>query len=86
MPVSGVWINCEPGEAERIRALINARTELEVRQAAGGDLVVVTDTRTLEEDRAQVRWLETIEGVRSVLVAFSNVEDLAESACTRGER
>ena len=84
MPVSGVWLNCEPRDAERIRALIDARSELEVRQADGGDLVVVTDTRTLDDDRAQVRWLETIDGVRSVFVAFSDVEDLAESACTGG--
>jgi len=53
-----------------------ARTRCEIRERRENALVVVTDTATLDADRAEVEALSTIEGVLAAHVVFSNIEDL----------
>ena len=84
MPVSGVLLTCGENAVAAVRQAVFARPRLEVRDGAGPMLVVVTDTATLDDDRAEVNWLATLPGVLSTFVAFSNVEDLAETARTTG--
>lgn len=48
-------------------------------------LVVVTDTPTLAADREEIDWLESLPGVASASVTYTNIEDLAETASAAGE-
>lgn len=84
MPVSGVLLTCREDAVEAVRQAVFARPLLEVRDGAGPMLVVVTDTKSLDDDRAEVDWLATLPGVLSTFVTFSNVEDLAETAHSAG--
>ena len=84
MPVSGVLLTCRENAVEAVRKAVFARPRLEVRDGAGPMLVVVTDTVSMDDDRAEVDWLATLPGVLSTFVAFSNVEDLAETATAAG--
>ncbi len=86
MPISGVIVTYKDGATDAVRRAIEARPGVELRESRGTALVVVTDTATLEEDREQVRWLDGLPGVLSVFVAFTNVEDLAESSVASGGR
>lgn len=76
MPISGVLLQCDP---ERLTAAVQgvvARTRCEIRERRENALVVVTDTATLDADRAEVEALSAIEGVLAAHVVFSNIEDL----------
>ena len=80
MPISGVLLACYTGRLEAVRAAVNARSLSEPHEAPGNALVVVTDTTTLDEDRAEVDALSRLDGVVAAHVVFSHVEDLAEAA------
>jgi len=85
MPITGVLVTCREHRASRVRSLITKRPRLEVRNQNGNMLVVVTDTPTLAADREEINWLESLPGVASALVAYTNIEDLAETASAAGE-
>ena len=55
---------------------IVARPASEIRQRIDNAFVVVTDTRSLDADRAEVDALSRLDGVLSAHVVFSNIEDL----------
>jgi nitrate reductase NapAB chaperone NapD len=78
MPVSGVIVVCEQGSLKPVQDEIDAHPRLEVREVAESNLIVVTDTATVDEDRQAVKWIGTIDGVLSTYVAFTNVEDIAQ--------
>jgi nitrate reductase NapAB chaperone NapD len=78
MPISGVIVVCEEGAMETVQNEIDSHPRLEVREAAESNLIVVTDTKSVDEDRKAVRWIGQIDGVISAYVAFTNVEDIAE--------
>lgn len=80
MPISGVLLSCEPGRLDEVRAAVAGRALSEPRELRGDALVVVTDTSTLDEDRAEVEALTHLDGVVAAHVVFSNVEDLAEKS------
>lgn len=77
MPVSGVIVRCEAEAVGDVRRRIEAHPAAEAREVRGRDLIVVTDTRTLDEDAGTVEWLGTIPGVVSTHITFVNVEDVA---------
>lgn len=77
MPVSGLVLMCEQAAVEDLRRRIAARPGLEVRGLQGSSLIVVTDTATLEQDRACVDWLASQPGVLSAWVTFTNIEDVS---------
>ena len=78
MPVSGVIVVCDERAVESVRNEIDSHSQLEVREAAESNLIVVTDTATVADDRQAVKWIGTIDGVLSTYVAFTNVEDIAQ--------
>ncbi len=80
MPVSGLVVMCEEAAVDEVRHRVAARPGLEVRDCRGSSLIVVTDTATLEEDRACVDWLNSLPGVLSTWVTFCNIEDVAGAA------
>ena len=84
MPVSGVLLTRRENAVEAVRQAVVARPRHEVRDGAGPMLVIITDTESLDDDRAEVDWLATLPGVLSTFVAFSNVEDLTETANAAG--
>jgi len=77
MPVSGLVLMCEEAAVDAVRRRVAGRPEAEVRGRQGNHLIVVTDTATLEEDRACVDWLAALPGVLSAWVTFTNIEDVA---------
>lgn len=76
MPISGVLLQCDPERLELAAAAVEARPAAELRERRDNALVVVTDTATLDEDRAEVDALTKLEGVLAAHVVFSNIEDL----------
>lgn len=76
MPISGVLLQCDPERLEAVGASVGSRAASEVRDRRNNALVVVTDTRTLDEDRAEVAALTALDGVLAAHVVFSNIEDL----------
>ena len=72
-------LSCERGRLDAVRAAVESRESSEPRELRGNALVVVTDTATLDEDRAEVEALTRLEGVVAAHVVFSNIADLAES-------
>ncbi len=84
MPISGVLLTCEAGRADEVRRLVDERSRSEVRSIDDAALVVVTDTTTLDEDRAEVEALGRLDGVAATNVVFSNIEDIAEAATGEG--
>lgn len=85
MPISGVLVTCKVDAVNDVRLAIAARPQLEVRDEAGRMLVVITDTATLEEDKAELNWLSALPGVVSALITYTNSEDLAEATPVVGE-
>ena len=85
MPITGVLVTCREHRANDVRSLISNRPRLEVRNQRENMLVVVTDTPTLAADREEIDWLESLPGVASALVAYTNIEDLAETVSAAGE-
>lgn len=79
MPISGVLLNCLPEHLANVRQAVATRELSEPRSERDGALVVVTDTSTLEEDRAEVEALGNLDGVVATHVVFSNIEDLADA-------
>jgi nitrate reductase NapAB chaperone NapD len=86
MPVSGVIVICEESTVEEVHNRIDSHPRLEVREAGGVSLIVVTDTATVKEDRADVDWISKLPGVLSTYVAFTNTEDVAESVAGLASR
>ena len=84
MPISGVLLTCRPERVDEVRRSVVARPSSEVREARDAALVVVTDTTTVRQDRAEVEALSTLDGVIAAHVVFSNIEDVAEAAPTQG--
>lgn len=76
MPISSVILSCRPDAVDAVRALVDARERSEVREQRKNDLVVVTDTVTLEGDRAEMEAISSLPGVVSYCIVFSNVEDV----------
>jgi hypothetical protein len=64
---------------------IEAHPRLEVGNQIPAGLVVVTDTDSVDQDRADVDWLNELAGVTSACVTFSSVEDVAESSVQNKE-
>lgn len=85
MPISGVLVTCKENCLEDVHQAIGDHPRLEIGDQSGCMLVVVTDTETLADDRAEIDWLASLPGVSSVLVAYTNLEDLADAASTPGE-
>lgn len=85
MPITGVLVTCKEHRANGVHRLITKRPRLEVRNQRGNMLVVVTDTPTLAADRGEIDWLESLPGVASASVTYTNIEDLAETASAAGE-
>jgi len=79
VPISGVLLTCRPELLAGVSKSVHARPWSEVREARGNTLIVVTDTKSLQDDRREVEALEAMEGVVAAHVVFSNVEDLAEA-------
>jgi nitrate reductase NapAB chaperone NapD len=80
MPISGVLLNCQPEHIDDVRRSVETRSQSEIREVHDGALIVVTDTTTLKEDRAEVEALSTLDGVIAAHVVFSNIEDISETA------
>lgn len=80
MPISGVLLTCEPERVAEVSQVVSERAQSEVREVRDSTLIVVTDTKTMRDDRREVEALEAIDGVIAAHVVYSNVEDLAESA------
>lgn len=76
MPISGLLLECSPEGVEAAAAAIAARAGCELRGRRANALIVVTDTPTLDEDRAEVEALSLLDGVLAARVVFSNIEDL----------
>lgn len=76
MPISSVILSCRPDAVDAVHALVDARERSEVREQRKNDLVVVTDTVTLEGDRAEMEAISSLPGVVSYCIVFSNVEDV----------
>ncbi len=85
MPITGILVTCKERRANDVLSLIRKRPRLEVRNQTGNMLVVVTDTPTLAADREEIDWLESLPGVTSALITYTNIEDLAETASAAGE-
>ena len=80
MPVSGVLLSCDPARLDEVRRSVDGRPLSEIREVHESALIVVTDTQTLRDDRAEVEALSALDGVIATHVVFSNIEDLAELA------
>ena len=80
MPISRLLLTCEPGRLDEVRRQVVARPHSEARESGGNALIVVTETATLDEDRAEVEALGKVGGVVAVHVVFTNIEDLAAAA------
>ena len=76
MPISGVLLQCDPKRLSTAVEEVVARSRCEIRERRENALVVVTDTPTLDADRAEVEALSALEGVLAAHVVFSNIEDL----------
>jgi nitrate reductase NapAB chaperone NapD len=79
MPISGVIVVCEEASREAVRHQVDAHPRLDVSESTGPALIAITDTESVEQDRADVEWLGTLEGVLSTHVAFTNIEDVGET-------
>ncbi len=75
MPITGLLLTCESGRLQSVREAVASRPLSEVRETRGAALVVVTDTATIDEDRAEVEALSTLDGVLAAHVVFTNIED-----------
>jgi len=76
VPISSVILSCRPEAVDAVRTMVDARERSEVREQRNNDLVVVTDTVTLEGDRAEMEAISVLPGVVSYCIVFSNVEDV----------
>lgn len=76
MPISGVLLQCDPARLDAVGTAVAARSASEVRDRRENALIVVTDTATLDADRAEVEALTALDGVLAAHVVFSNIEDL----------
>ncbi len=76
MPVSGVLLQCDPARLDAVGTAVAARSASEIRDRHQSALVVVTDTVTLDADRAEVEALTALDGVLAAHVVFSSIEDL----------
>jgi nitrate reductase NapAB chaperone NapD len=85
MPISGILLNCLPAHLRDVQQSIAARSLSEVREVRDGALIVVTDTTTLKEDRAEVEALGALDGVVATHVVFSNIEDIADAKAEEKE-
>ena len=80
MPVTGVIVTCAEEDALEVGRRIGRHPRLEVREHTGGGLIVVTDTVSIEQDRADVEWIVGLDGVLATHVTFTNIEDVNEAA------
>lgn len=85
MPITGVLVTCRDGATANVRSAIQARPHSEVQYEMESELVVVTDTATLEEDRKELDWLASLTGVASTFVTYTSLEDLVENFPEAGE-
>lgn len=69
-------MQCDVHLLDAVRASVSARRGAELREQLDNAFIVVTDTSSLDEDRAEVEALSTLEGVLAAHVVFSNIEDL----------
>ena len=76
MPITGLLLTCQPDQMEQIERVVDERPKSEVRATRAEQLIVVTDTVDLSEDRCEVEALGNIPGVVAVQVVYCNVEDL----------
>jgi nitrate reductase NapAB chaperone NapD len=76
MPVSGVLLQCAPEQLDAVGAAVSLRTAAELRGRKENALIVVTDTDSLDADRAEVEALSSLDGVLAAHVVFSSIEDL----------
>ena len=63
---------------DEVRSAVAKRTRSQPHETRGDAVVVVTDTLTLDDDRAEVEALSRLDGVVAAHVVFSNIEDLDE--------
>ena len=57
MPISSLLLDVASGEESAVVELLQALESLEVHQVRQGQIIVVTDTRSLEADRlSPLRW------------------------------
>ena len=75
MPISSLLLDVASGEESAVVELLQALESLEVHQVRQGQIIVVTDTRSLEEDRALTAQVDALPGVVTASVVFSNMED-----------
>ena len=67
---------CEQEAVEAVREQIASHPRLELRDESEAGLIVVTDTESVEQDRQDVDWLSSLEGVLNAYVTFSSMEDI----------
>jgi len=65
MPISGVLVTCKENCLEDVHQAIGDHPRLEIGDQSGCMLVVVTDTETLADDRAEIDWLASLYGDKS---------------------
>ena len=78
-------MSCAPGRLEDVSGAVADGVCSEVRERLDNILVVVTDTATLDEDRAEVERLMAIDGVAASHVVFSNIEDVGAALAKQEE-
>ena len=80
MPISSLILHVTPGaEAEVAERLANIPS-LEVHTVVDGQIVVVTDTLRIEEDRAVTERVRDVPGVITANVVFCSMEDCMDGA------
>ncbi len=75
MPISGLVVTLKPDTARRAVEQIRHRPEIQLGERQGQRLPVVVDTPDPEADKACWRWLNALEGVHHVDVAFVHFEE-----------
>lgn len=83
MPVSSLLVRTDPERAAKVAEDLGQVPGTEVTDIKGDQIVVVTDTRSAQEDRDLHEKLEDVPGVLAVTLVYHNYEDLEEEACLR---
>jgi len=76
MPISSLVIECAVGRAQEVASYLETLPGAEVHDAHDNCLVVVTDTKTKQEDRDLVDEMGSVSGVITATPVFTNCEDL----------
>ncbi len=75
MPISSLVIDIEKGKEKLVTQSLAAFNTIEIYATRDDKIIIVTDTKTKNEDREIVKKINTLSGVITANMVFTNMED-----------